>query len=254
MALERLGFGPCYHMRTAIAEKPHDCATWLEAFRAKYDGIGTFGKEQWDQLLGQHQAVCDLPAIAFGRELMEVYPDAKVILTNRDVDSWHTSCAKTLLQARKYWLHDLLQHLDWMTGLVHGLRKTYWRCLFGDDFDKNGRAAMLAHYAEIRSIAARTGREILEFPIDGGWEPLCQFLDTKVPDCPYPRENQGPGWILKMRQRARQRAVAAASRFFWGALTISIAGLAAWYSQLSFSIGMRPALNRILLGPVSLLD
>jgi len=25
---------------------------WLEALRAKYDGVGTFGVEKWDQLLG----------------------------------------------------------------------------------------------------------------------------------------------------------------------------------------------------------
>ncbi|KAL8951565.1 MAG: hypothetical protein Q9222_002475 [Ikaeria aurantiellina] len=246
MALEHLGFGPCYHMRTAITEYPHDCAMWLEAFRAKYDGIGTFGKEQWDQLLGNHRAVCDLPAVAFGRELMEAYPDAKVILTNRDVDSWHTSCAKTLLQARRYWLHEILQYLDWMTALVHPLRKKYWRCLFGDDFSKNGRAAMLAHYAEIRSIAAKTDREILEVSMGDGWEPLCHFLGTEVPDRPYPQENQGPGWILKMRQRACQRAMAAAYKFFWCGLSISIAGLAVWLAHSSFCVGIRPALQKAL--------
>lgn len=54
MALEQLGFGPCYHMRTAMNQYPRDCAMWLEAFRAKYDGIGVFEKQQWDQLLGKY--------------------------------------------------------------------------------------------------------------------------------------------------------------------------------------------------------
>lgn len=35
------------------------------------------------------QAVCDWPACAFAKELIEAYPNAKVILTTRDVDSWH---------------------------------------------------------------------------------------------------------------------------------------------------------------------
>ena len=35
------------------------------------------------------QAVSDWPACAFAKELIEAYPEAKVILTNRDVDSWH---------------------------------------------------------------------------------------------------------------------------------------------------------------------
>ena len=53
-ALEELGFGPCYHMRTAMNQYPRDCAMWLEAFEAKYDGRHVFGKKQWDQLLGHY--------------------------------------------------------------------------------------------------------------------------------------------------------------------------------------------------------
>lgn len=133
------------------------------------------------------QAVCDLPACAFGAELMAAYPEAKIILTNRSVDSWHASCEKTLLLSRKYWLHEVLQYLDWVTGLVHPSRKKYWQCLFADDFQNIGRAAFSAHYSEINRIALATGRKILEFNIGDGWEPLCTFLNTDVPDCPYPR-------------------------------------------------------------------
>lgn len=59
MALEQLGFGPCYHMRTAMNQYPRDCAMWLEAFRAKYDGVGRFEKQQWDQLLGNYSVSCN---------------------------------------------------------------------------------------------------------------------------------------------------------------------------------------------------
>ena len=57
-ALDQLGFGKCYHMRTAMNEYPRDCAMWLEAFEAKYDGKGSFGKRQWDQLLGHYSVGC----------------------------------------------------------------------------------------------------------------------------------------------------------------------------------------------------
>ena len=61
-ALEHLGFGPCYHMRTTVNEYPRDCAMWMEAFQAKYDGIGRFGEEQWDQLLGSYSvSPCSAP-------------------------------------------------------------------------------------------------------------------------------------------------------------------------------------------------
>jgi hypothetical protein len=80
---------------------------WHDALCAKYDGVGEFGRKEWDQLLGDCQvclngakiegkqplmplqAVCDWPACAFAKELIEAYPNAKVILSTRDVDSWH---------------------------------------------------------------------------------------------------------------------------------------------------------------------
>lgn len=88
-ALERLGYGKCYHMMCASVENPPDCLMWHDALNAKYKGIGEFGRKEWDQLLGDCQAVCDWPACAFAKELIEAYPNAKVILTTRDVDPWH---------------------------------------------------------------------------------------------------------------------------------------------------------------------
>ena len=180
------------------------------------------------------QSVCDLPAIAFGPELMDAYPDAKIILTNRSVDSWHDSCSRTLLQARTYWLHGVLQHLDWITGLVHPLRRKYWQCLFNDDFESNGKAAMRTHYVEIRNHAQKTGRRVLEMGLGDGWGVLCEFLEVGVPDYPFPRENEGGDWILKMRERARMRAKAAAFKFFRMALpfAIAMAGLWTWVTRL----------------------
>ena len=166
-----------------------------------------------------------MPAAAFGLELMKAYPEAKIILTNREIDSWHTSCSKTLQQARKYWLHRILRYFDWMTHLVHSLREKQWHCLFADDFEKNGRRAMLAHYANVRKVANDMGRDVLEFHMGDGWEPLCHFLGQDVPDGAYPRENEGGDWVLKMQERARLRAKAAAAKFLWVGLPTVIFGL-----------------------------
>ena len=179
---------------------------------------------------------------------MAAYPDAKIILTNRDVDSWHKSCSQTLLQARWYWLHNVLQHVDWVTGLVHSLRKKYWQCLFQDDFEANGKTAMRAHYLLIRNIAQETGRQVLEFQLGDEWDPLCEFLEVDVPCHPYPRVNEGGNWILKMHQRAHQRAIAVVSRFFRFALPMTAIGLAVWFAMarpplLSTHIGHNPLLG-----------
>ena len=41
--------------------------------------------------LTMNQAVTDIPCVLFSDELLSAYPDAKVILTSRDVDSWLVS-------------------------------------------------------------------------------------------------------------------------------------------------------------------
>jgi hypothetical protein len=88
-ALRSLGYLETYHMRAASTETPRDCELWMQAIKAKWDGEGKFDKQDWDQLLGHCQAVCDLPAAAFAPELIAAYPNAKVILTMRDPESWH---------------------------------------------------------------------------------------------------------------------------------------------------------------------
>ena len=162
---------------------------------------------------------------------MAAYPSAKIILTNRDVHSWHKSCSQSILQARRYWVHEVLQYFDWVTALVHPLRKKYWQCLFADDFEANGEAAMRAHYAEVRHLAQQQGREVLEMELNSAWEPLCTFLDKQVPATPYPRMNDGSNWELKMRERARLRVKAAVSKFMLIALPVVLACYGVWSTR-----------------------
>ena len=54
-ALQRLGYVKTYHMMSASVENPPDCLMWHDALNAKYDGVGEFGRKEWDQLLGDCQ-------------------------------------------------------------------------------------------------------------------------------------------------------------------------------------------------------
>ena len=51
-ALITLGYHSTYHYSSCAIENPRDCEMWIDAFKAKFEHNGTFGKEQWDQLLG----------------------------------------------------------------------------------------------------------------------------------------------------------------------------------------------------------
>ena len=65
---------------------------WISAFDAKYTGKGeAFTRAQWDQLLADYGAVTDVPALAFADDLVAAYPQAKVVLMDRNIDNYYMS-------------------------------------------------------------------------------------------------------------------------------------------------------------------
>src|SRR5947208_7864431 len=89
-ALEELGFGPCYHMIELITH-PEQVVYWEAASAGQ--------PVDWDALFAGYQAVVDYPGCRYYRELMRHYPEAKVILTVRDPETWYESCMATIYQA-----------------------------------------------------------------------------------------------------------------------------------------------------------
>ena len=86
-ALEELGLGPCYHM-TEVFNNPEHIAYWVAATEGK--------PVDWQDFLKDYQATVDWPACAFYTELMHIYPDAKVLLTVRNPESWYESVSSTI--------------------------------------------------------------------------------------------------------------------------------------------------------------
>ncbi|CAG8889157.1 unnamed protein product [Penicillium nalgiovense] len=162
-AFERLGYGKCYHMMCASVENPPDCLMWHDALNAKYNGIGEFGRKEWDQLLGDCQAVCDWPACAFAKELIEAYPNAKVILTTRDVDPWHASVMKTV-----YWRvsdpeHKFVSNFSWAAGMYYPMLNKFFETFFRGDFPGKGKQVYEDHVAEIPDTPFPRGNDMADF-------------------------------------------------------------------------------------------
>ena len=86
---------------------------------------------------------------------------------------------------------------------------------------------MIRHYDMVRACAKAEGREVLEAELDDGWEPLCRFLEVEVPPGPYPRENEGGGFIPKMHERARLRLQAVAKKWLRAGSLIGVSGFVA---------------------------
>lgn len=205
-AMQQLGYVDTYHMMSCSIENPPDALFWMDALRAKYDGVGKpFEREDWDQLMGHCQAVCDWPAIAFAKELIEAYPEAKVVLTNRDVDSWHASTLRTV-----YWrvtdpeLKALARINSWAAGMYQPMLQKFFDTFFRGDFPNQGKDVFLRHYEEVRSLVPKD--RLLEYKVSDGWDPLCDFLGVAVPrGDKFPNVNDNRDFVERSRRRNRRQ-------------------------------------------------
>lgn len=173
-ALDQLGFGPCYHM-SELLTRPDHWQVWLDAMH------GTL--PDWDALYAGYRATADVPGCLFYRELAAKYPQAKLVLTTRDPDSWFDSTQQTVLapmmepvrHGRPRLLIEMMTAIGW-NGDVPGAH------------DKDvmvGR--MLSHNAAVvRDIPSE---RLLVWQASQGWERLCAFLGVSVPAHPFPRIN-----------------------------------------------------------------
>jgi hypothetical protein len=177
-ALDRLGYGPCYHMFELIAHQER-----LPQWEAAANGDPV----DWDEVFNGYQSTVDWPGCYFWRQLCCVYPQAKVILTIREPDSWFDSHAALFraMRARSAadWKAASLFELGGLIKkiLIHG---TFADRLNDRDFcvDLYNR-----HNEEVRR--ALPAERLLVFDVREGWAPLCAFLGVDVPDEPFPHLN-----------------------------------------------------------------
>ncbi|TIR52842.1 MAG: sulfotransferase family protein, partial [Mesorhizobium sp.] len=81
-ALTMLGFGPCHHMSEVMAH-----AEQKRLWRALAQGAAP----DWNRLFAGYKSCVDWPSVHYWRELIEVFPQARVILTWRSPESWWES-------------------------------------------------------------------------------------------------------------------------------------------------------------------
>ena len=122
--------------------------------------------------------MADFPAAVFGPELIKLYPEAKVIITNRSEDSWVSSMNCTVVAP------DTQQRQD--QGFP--LRHAYYKLCWDDDFDANGRKFWREYNRKIRDLASPNN--LLVYELGEGWDRLCEFLGKTIPEVNYPNNDE----------------------------------------------------------------
>jgi hypothetical protein len=170
-ALERLGFGPCYHI-TEIQQHPEQTAFWK--------GVADRGADDWDALFDAYASSVDFPACVVYAELLEAYPDAKVLLTVREPERAYERVRETIYKISTGPDSPLPAELR------HVFDELVWNRVFGGAFEDRARAVATYRRWDDGVKARVPAERLLVFDVDEGWEPLCSFLGRDVPDEPFP--------------------------------------------------------------------
>ena len=191
-ALEAIGFNPCYHM-TELFDRPGVDAQW--------DAIVRGEPADWNVVFKGYQATVDWPACTFYRELMQVYPDAKVLLSVRDPEKWYESVANTIHRV-SHQNPDSNPQRAVHRNMIHTL---IWQGTFDGRFEDKDYAiaVFLRHIEEVKQYVP--AEKLLVYNVKEGWGPLCTFLGVEAPAKPFPHDNDRASFLGNTIQQRQQQ-------------------------------------------------
>ena len=192
VALEMLGLDPCYHMVNVLGDLDQ-----AQLWRRALDG-----DVAWGEIFDGFQATVDWPGSYFYKELIEAYPDAKVLLSVRDPAAWERSMRETIWGL--FYGDILIRDLSSARCRVD----EKWRAYMAMMEEMWKRSGLIDAGAETTSESMQSAMErfnqevtdnvpaerLLVWSVADGWEPLCDFVGLPVPDAPFPRANDTEGF------------------------------------------------------------
>lgn len=189
-ALVTLGFVKTHHMENVMSDG-RQIDLWHDI---------AFGKPpQWDAVFDGYQAAVDFPSSAYYKELLAQYPDARVVLTVREFDSWYKSAASTIYAVG-------ITFPNWLKVLVPRFGKTFemvdraiWHGVFDGRFEDKDhvREVFEQHIEQVKAHVP--ANQLLVYQVKEGWQPLCEFLGCDVPVEDFPHLNDTAAFQNRLR-------------------------------------------------------
>ncbi|XP_039273467.2 uncharacterized protein LOC120347515 [Styela clava] len=170
---------------------------WLKVFSEGWT------KEDFLNMYRNVDAVTDTPTCFFWEEILEAFPDAKIILMTRDDESWYRSVhnqfevnkSNLLLTMMRFFSPTYIKSMTavdlYIYPILFGITNpTPWRRLFGSPSLNRliSKKKFREHNAHVLQNAPRD--QLLVYQCSQGWEPLCKFLGVSIPQTAFPHENK----------------------------------------------------------------
>ncbi|KAB2111403.1 hypothetical protein AG0111_0g2012 [Alternaria gaisen] len=241
-ALEMLGYEGVHHGIQAL-NSPLEWQLFSKACDAFFPVLPTYTSEpftraDWDVLFGPYEAVTDMGSF-FATQLIEAYPEVKVILVERDIDEWYDSMEEAIFSTTWGLRADIVINV---LGPLYGLNggKTIRKIMLGfygvrnvKDMRRVAKDRYKQHYAGVR--AAVPAERLLELRLEDGWKPLCEFLEKETPNTPFPVKNKRGEHVKRVRQKQNMFFKHVAARFAKNAVLYGmgagVIGFIAWRSR-----------------------
>lgn len=191
--------GPAYHVgvQTALGDSEQDVLTWIDVLQKRpYQSEGERQQilKNMAKLLDGYVVTADPPLSLLVPELMELYPDAIVICSSRDIDPWVDSMvfiSKLVRPLTHRFLFFWIKNVRWLPKMWDLLPE-----IFNEKFglqpqtDRNARLVWERHINWLHEIVPKD--KLFFADVKDGWQPLCKALDLPIPkDVAFPRLNDG---------------------------------------------------------------
>lgn len=163
------------------------------------DAMQEENRERRHQILHRifdgHLATTDFPGSAFVDDLMDMYPEAKVILNVRESgESWARSFRNStgFFGTKIFHYITCLMKADRALWRLSQEGSRAWEKKLGAGEHSFYTAEFYhKHNQRVREEAAKRGKEVIEFRAEQGWTTLCKLLGKPLPpaNVPFPRLN-----------------------------------------------------------------
>lgn len=194
-ALEILLDGPVYHGGTQTTLGPEsEIKGWIKLLSQWPAQDKPTKKANLDLIRSRidgFAAITDAPGCNLVPELLDLYPEAKVVCTVRNSLSWEKSMAGVAGASTKWFLRVVLfpvPSMRYFVDYINGLRDM-WVGLYGEA-EPPTQQTWNRHMEWLKETVPP--ERLVFFDVKDGWAPLCRALDCPVPeDIPFPNINDG---------------------------------------------------------------
>nr|XP_039274005.1 uncharacterized protein LOC120347959 [Styela clava] len=157
-------------------------------------------KDDFYKMYKDVDASVDGPTSHFWHEILEAFPDTKIIFMVKDSEeNWWKSFEKTCKRMQRNYLFRLFtflsptanafrHQLQCVSRVTLGTQNESFFKVFADVNPTIAKQRYRNHNANVLMNAPKD--QLLEFHPREGWEKLCKFLNKPIPDVAFPHKNK----------------------------------------------------------------